>query len=275
MRGWIGKIIGISLGLLLTGNVVGIALGLFIGHLYDSGAMGRRWSLFARSSGSKRRATQGSVQGTFFNTSFLVMGYVAKSDGRVSENEIRQARHVMRQMSLDEAMKLEAIRLFNEGKSAQFNLQIALERLKQACVFQPSLLRVFLDMQVQMACADGQLLTLHKRYVLETMSRYLGATNYRFEQFNSERADQQSNQRQYNYRRPSPQNILPDAYKLLGLQPSATPSEIKKAYRRLMSQHHPDKLIAKGVPPEMIKMATKKTQRIKAAYEAIKKARGF
>ena len=50
--------------------------------------------------------------------------------------------------------------------------------------------------------------------------------------------------------------------------------ELKKAYRRQMNQHHPDKLVAKGLPDEMIEIATQKTQDIKAAYEIIKTERG-
>jgi DnaJ like chaperone protein len=49
----------------------------------------------------------------------------------------------------------------------------------------------------------------------------------------------------------------------------------KKAYRRLMSENHPDKLIAKGVPDEMIKIATERSQEISNAYEVIRNARGM
>ena len=61
------------------------------------------------------------------------------------------------------------------------------------------------------------------------------------------------------------------AYQLLGVKASDDEKTVKRAYRRLMSQHHPDKLVAKGLPEQMIKMATEKTQEIKAAYELIKK----
>ncbi|MEC7997402.1 MAG: DnaJ domain-containing protein, partial [Pseudomonadota bacterium] len=66
---------------------------------------------------------------------------------------------------------------------------------------------------------------------------------------------------------------LDAAYDLLGVQKSVTDQELKKSYRRLMNQHHPDKLVAKGLPEEMIDIATQKTQDIKAAYELIKKHR--
>ena len=66
---------------------------------------------------------------------------------------------------------------------------------------------------------------------------------------------------------------LKDAYRLLGVSDGASDAELKKAYRRLMSQHHPDKLVAKGLPEQMVKDATEKTQQIKAAYELIRKSR--
>ena len=66
---------------------------------------------------------------------------------------------------------------------------------------------------------------------------------------------------------------LEDDYALLELNASATDADLKRAYRRLMSRHHPDKLIARGLPEEMVKVATEQTQAIKAAYERIKAAR--
>ena len=66
---------------------------------------------------------------------------------------------------------------------------------------------------------------------------------------------------------------LQDAYHLLGVDELANDADLKKTYRRLMSQHHPDKLVAKGLPEQMIKDATEKTQQIKAAYELIRKSR--
>ena len=67
---------------------------------------------------------------------------------------------------------------------------------------------------------------------------------------------------------------LEAAYELLGVNRTCSEQELKKAYRRQMNQHHPDKLVAKGLPDEMIEIATQKTQDIKAAYEIIKTERG-
>jgi DnaJ like chaperone protein len=76
-------------------------------------------------------------------------------------------------------------------------------------------------------------------------------------------------------RGPSPHHKLDDAYAALGLTASATEAQIKQAYRRLMSQNHPDKLAAKGLPESMRAMAEQRTREISVAYAQIKEARGF
>lgn len=68
---------------------------------------------------------------------------------------------------------------------------------------------------------------------------------------------------------------LHNAYGVLGVSLTAANSEIKKAYRRLMNQHHPDKLTARGLPDGMVNLAKEKTQEIRAAYDLIREERGF
>lgn len=266
---WTGKILGMVIGFLL-GGPIGLVIGLFLGHLVDQGLLRKLFNSVTYS-----RTNQSRVQGVFFNTTFMMMGYVAKSDGRVSENEIRAARNVMNNMGLNDSMKREAIRLFTEGKQPHFNPRAAIAQLKQVCLFQPNLLRMFVEIQVQMAYADGRTISDRKRQVLESMCHQLGVTGFNFSQFEQRYRAEQSYQRYRQAPRQDPKQYINDAYEVLGIKSSASDAEVKKAYRRLMSQHHPDKLMSKGLPPEMIKMATQKTQQIKSAYEQIRKARAI
>jgi DnaJ like chaperone protein len=68
---------------------------------------------------------------------------------------------------------------------------------------------------------------------------------------------------------------LKEAYEVLGVAADAPDGDVTKAYRRLMSQNHPDKLHAKGLPEPMMKVAEEKTRQILAAYEVIREARGM
>jgi DnaJ like chaperone protein len=68
---------------------------------------------------------------------------------------------------------------------------------------------------------------------------------------------------------------LDDAYKALGVTKGSSDAEIRRAYRKLMSQYHPDKLIGQGMPEDMIKMATEQAKDIQLAYDLIKKNRNL
>jgi DnaJ like chaperone protein len=267
-----GKIIGAFFGYLLFGPV-GFLLGLFIGHYFDRGL-----HLTLKTPFSHQFQARQTIQKTFFDATFSIMGYIAKADGRVSEAEIRLAQHVMRQMNLNHTMRLHAIALFNRGKQASFNLDQVLHELREVCGNQINLLSMFIEIQLQIANADGHL-SPKQQQLLQHICQRLGFTAFDFRGFSNRYRAEQNYQRQQHYqyqsRQTPPPSLLENAYKILGIARTATDAEIKKAYRRLMSQHHPDKLISKGLPEEMLKLATQKTQEIKEAYEQICKARGI
>ena len=263
-----GKLIGGFFGFLLAGPL-GLLLGVFVGHLFDQGlSRNQGWNF---SSVNPTLAQQ-----VFFDSTFLVMGHIAKLDGRVSEAEIQAARAIMNRLGLTEAMRQKAIDLFNQGKLSTFDLEKALKHLVQTCHHNKVLLKLFVEIQMQTALAE-QPISRDKQKVLQKICQYLGFAplNFSFFEhlFNFEQAfQQQSSQQQQGYYqspRSRHQLNLQDAYAIFGISENATPAEIKKAYRKLMSQHHPDKLLAKGIPEEMIKIATEKTQNIKAAYDRI------
>ncbi len=259
---WNGKIIGAIIGL-LTGHPIGVLIGLAIGHLWDIG-------FFSRLIQKNFAPDTGRVQRVFFDTTFSIMGFLAKADGRVSVSEIRAAEAIMQQMELSAEMRLEAIRLFNQGKQTDFDWVTAMANLKTACWQNPNLLRTFLEIQIQIAGAEGQI-SSGKLSALQKICAELGIHGVIFDQFTGHGRHQQQYQQAY---RPSSAQPLAEAYQVLNVEPSASDMDIKKAYRRLLSQNHPDKLMSQGLPPEMIKLANERTQKIKTAYETIKKSRG-
>jgi len=267
---WMGKILGGAFGFML-GGPLGAILGAAAGHQFDSGLdgieLGERLN-----PGDQQR-----IQMAFFTATFSVMGHIAKADGRVTPSEIKMAEQVMAQMGLDTAMRETAIQLFRQGKQADFPIENVLEQFLSECRGRKNLLRMFIEIQLQAAFADGQL-NRSEEAVLLRICDYLHFSRFEYEaikmQFQAQQRFYQYSQQQGYGSRYQRQDNLTDAYAVLGVKPTATDAEVKKAYRKLMSQHHPDKLVAKGLPEEMMKLAKEKTQQIRKAYETIRAARG-
>ncbi|CAG7856779.1 Co-chaperone protein DjlA [biofilm metagenome] len=279
---WFGKFVGDAFGFML-GGPLGAILGASLGHQFDIGMIS------LGSPDPLRPGDQHRVQMAFFTATFSVMGHIAKSDGRVSPEEISLANRVMDQMFITGEMRTTAINLFQQGKSADFPLDEVLAQFYKECHRRTDLIRMFLEIQIQEALADGSFDSKEEQLLLHICSQ-LRVSHFEYErlkirvmaQQRFSRHYQQYQQRtdsRYQYQRqgqhkqrPSRSN-LQDAYAVLGLPPSASDEAIKKAYRRLMSQNHPDKLVAKGLPEEMMKLAKEKTQKITKAYETIQQAR--
>ena len=215
---------------------------------------------------------------------FLVMGHMAKADGRVSTQEIEMARTLMDEMRLTREQKELAKQLFNEGKQPGFNLAGTLVDLKHSCRDNRELLKLFIDIQYRAAHVDS--FGKKKMLVMDQILTHLGfaplSKQYRFyEDFgdytyasdsSSHQSYSQSQKSQSGY---SGNSQLDHAYALLEVPATASKDAVKKAYRKLLSKNHPDKLISQGLPQEMINMATDKTRKLIKAYELICKTKGW
>ncbi len=301
-----GKIIGALFGYMVLGRL-GAILGFLVGHLFDKGI---KFHLYE----APRRHTA-EVQQAFFQATFSVMGHLAKADGNVSVYEIKVAENIMARLELNEELRQEAIRLFNEGKKSDFDLNSMLDLLYRECGNDRDLLRFFIEIQLEAALADGELHPSEQQLLLYICNKlHISAHEFQqlwsrqwasqaFHQWSSQfeggsgfgqsgwsrssqshtysnsRARshgdyQRGYQQGYAGRRSNGQS-LEDAYGVLGVPANSAPADIKKAYRRLMNQHHPDKLASKGLPEHMTKLAKEKTQQIRAAYDLIREAKGF
>ena len=260
-----GKLIGAMLGFVLTGSLLGAIIGFFLGSLFEQkSSTGRQFPW------GPQTLRQNTTQQTFFKVTFLVIGHVAKADGYISTDEIRSTRLIMQRMQLNDDQKHAAIQYFTQGKQANFQLRTVLSELLQACHHNRLLLKMFVDIQYQAAMTDGTISTV-KKHILARIYQHLGVA-VNFYQSQSSHSNQQ---RYRQHAQQAMQTSLQQAYALLEIPSNTSNHDVKRAYRKLMSQTHPDKLIARGLPEEMIKLATDKTQKIRAAYDQIRKARKF
>ncbi len=259
-----GKVIGGILGFAI-GNIFGLFIGIWIGNSFDRGLNHNFSSVFTN-------RDPALIQKIFFKTTFSVMGHIAKADGVVSQKEIEATEQVMAQLGLDAIKRKEAMQAFSQGKEPNFNLNANLSEFITNAIRQPSLIQMFLEIQILAATADGSV-NVAERDILYQIGQVFRLPPTQIDRLVEMVIAQQSFHQGDSSARARNQSgpTLDQAYKVIGISINATKQEVKRAYRKLMSQHHPDKLVAKGMPEEMLKIATEKSQEIQAAYEMIKR----
>lgn len=295
-----GKLLGFVFGFLLL-KLPGAILGLIAGHMFDKGMSNdfSRSGGFGRFFADNERLQSSAI---FFHALFACLGHIAKADGAVTQSEINVALKLMDDMQLNENDRREAQQAFREGKDPQFPLEHILKDLKHDLHGQRIILQAFLEMLIEASFADGQL-SVSEVEVLDKVAIGLGfghkdldrlirkfEAELRFRQRQDafsqardeacSRAQEQANawrdkaQQQYT-RAPqySDKQRLTDAYRILNVAPTADEKTLKRAYKKAMNEHHPDKLIAKGLPKQAMELAKVKAQDIQAAYELIKSTR--
>jgi DnaJ like chaperone protein len=273
---WKGAFLGGLIGLLATRTVWGALFGALIGHLIEqSGAFGT-----AAGAAHARGAHSISISDEFFRTTFELMGHVAKSDGRVTEAEIDAARRLMQELRLGAREVGIAIACFRAGKSTAYDAELGVERLREACGQRHDLLRAFMELQLRAALA-GNGMSPPARAILTRVAERLGMSRLEFVYMEAStraraaHAQHRTHGASAGARPTAGAGSLAECYAELEVDASITDQEVTKAYRRQMSRHHPDKLVANGLPESMAQMAKEKTQRIQEAYEGIRAARGM
>lgn len=290
LQGWYGKILGAFFGYLVGRGLLGAIIGLVIGHQFDrvtsrnraAGELGRGSDRPAGGTPPGGGAGPGLGQSpgadelrrVFFAATFQVMGHVAKSDGRVSEQEIDAARDAMARLQLGEADRRRAVEYFTDGKRADFPLEATLDRLGRLSGGQRDLSLLFVQIQLE-AALRGNGLADRPRAVFQRICRALGISPIEFASLEAMLRLRGAAAGRAAGERARAASDLADAYEVLGVGPTASDDEVTLAYRRLMSQNHPDKLVAQGLPESMIAAAHERTQRILEAYETVKQHRGI
>ncbi|HET6546060.1 MAG TPA: co-chaperone DjlA [Rhodanobacteraceae bacterium] len=254
----IGKIVGALLGLVLLHGPMGLLIGAVLGHFYDVAAT------------RIRPATLGRA---FVEPLFGFAGALAKSDGRVSEHEIAAAEALMSRLRLDAVQRRSAIERFAAGKQADFQVHPAIADLKAWCGGRRALAFLLLDLLLDLVYAEGAPVPA-KIALLQQLCRALGVHDRELAALAAMKGYASPAGPSPRARAPRPGVAPgPDPYAVLGVSRSDSGREIKHAYRKLMSQHHPDKL--GNVPDELKRRAENRAREINAAYEKIKLERRF
>lgn len=253
--------IGIVLGAILFGFWGGF-FGFFIGSYLDR--------VRAYGTGGVNPLQNALRQAVFLETVFISMGRIAKADGHVSQDEVAHVEQFMQKLNMTPDHRLQAIALFKRGADPAFDIKATYQKFMMVCGHTKDLKQMLLVYLIVMALADGHLHPAEEAALAE-IAGYLGYSQAMLKQL----MDMVLNQSHFGGGQVSTAGALEDAYKALGVSKDSTDAEIKRAYRKLMSQYHPDKLMGQGVPEDMIAMATEQAKEIQLAYDLVKKNRNL
>ena len=232
----------------------------------------------------------------YLTIAFEVLGHLSKAKGVVTQDDINLARQFMDRLQLDTTSRQLAQQSFNRGKASDYPLRSRLRELFFQYRFRRNVLNIFCEQLIQAALVDGNLdekesqilfivadeFHIPRQQMVIYIQMMMGSFHFRQGYYDNQQNSQYQQNNQYNqsnhnggYQSNSRQTDLQNAYKILGIDSSTDIPEIKRAYRKLMNEHHPDKLVSKGLPKEMLEAAKKRAQEIQAAYDLIKASRGF
>ena len=253
---FIGAVIG-----LFTGGPIGLVVGAGIGYVAAK-------AFRVAAIGGLRVA-----QTELIETTFSVMGALCKADNVVTRDEIQMAEQAFDMLRLDGENREMAKAAFNEGKQAGFDLDSAVDRFAAISRGRGPLVQLFLQMQCMAVAADGRIHPAEHAMLVRIAGR-LGLTEQDVAQLESLLRSAMGGGVGGRSAGATPDRLA-DAYTAIGVTPDSTPAQIKRAYRKLISKNHPDKLAARGLPESMRAVAEERSREINSAYDQIKSSRGF
>ena len=252
--------------LIVIGAIIGAIFGSFPGAIIG-GFIGYGAGI------ALRRSVVGGlriVQSQLIDSTFSVMGALCKADNVVTRDEIQAVERAFEMFRLNTAQREQAKAAFTRGKQPDFDLDAAVDRFARISRGRAPLVQLFLQLQVMAVAADG---SIHpaEHAMLVRVARRLGLQESDVSQLEALLRAAAGGPSAAGA--PPPKDRLADAYAALGVSPSASADEVKRAYRKLISQNHPDKLAARGLPESMRAVAEERSREINSAYDLIKAAR--
>ncbi|MDF0729834.1 TerB family tellurite resistance protein [Pseudomonas entomophila] len=252
---WPSTVIGAGAGFAVA-SIPGALLGALLGQAMDRRLRLQGWDDVRERLGGRPALRDEELL-------FVLLGRLAKSDGRVLEGHIQQARHEMSRLDLAEPARLRAIAAFNRGKAGKDRLGHYLRRIRQ----QPYGAEGTLRACWRMVWADGKA-GRQERELLLGWGHQLGMSRQQVQALSLEY---------------EPGKALASAgvmtyavaLRVLGVEADTEAGQVKQAYRRLLSRHHPDKLVGSGASEARVREATERTRELHQAYALVRKRRGL
>jgi len=239
-----GKVIGGVAGFAVGGSI-GALMGAAFGHAVD------------RSTQNMRRArapTAVESKQTAFTIAVIVLNAkMAKADGHVTRDEVDAFKRIY---NIPESEFADVGKLWKQARTDASGFEPYARQVRDMFSHDPAVLESLLSGLFMVAIADGVLHPSEEAYLRKVASEF-GFDKVRFERIRASYAGSGAT----------------EAYEVLGLNPDASDEAVKKAYRKLIQEHHPDRLIAKGMPQEFIDVANEKMAAINHAYDQIEKER--
>lgn len=252
---WPGTLIGAGAGFAIA-SIPGALLGALLGQALDRRMHLQSWAQLRERLGGRPALRNDELL-------FVLLGRLAKSNGRVVDGHIQQARQEMRALDMTEPAQRRAIAAFNRGKAGSDRMRGYLHVLKA----QPHAAEGVLRACWRMVWADGKADDA-ERDLIDLWGKWLGWTP---QQLQALAADYTPERKPLVSRGATYQEAL----RLLGVTATTEPSAIKRAYRRLLSRHHPDKIAGSGASPAQVREATERTRDLHNAYALIRERRDF
>ncbi len=249
--GWLGKVIGGTLGFAIGGPLGAIA-GAAFGHAFD------RTDHEHGIGESTRTLTGEQAQFTFFVATFSMLAKLAKADGQISKDEVDSInRFMLEDLNLNPESRMVAMNIFNAAINSPQSFDDFATQFYGQFYAQPQMLAMLVDILLRVSVADGEM-SAGEEDLIVSAARIFNFSDEAYQKLRSQYIQ-----------------AFDKYYAILQSVKQDTDDHIKKQYRKLAKQYHPDKIISKGLPEEFNQLAHEKFREIHEAYEIIKKERGI
>ena len=256
--GLFGKIIGGTIGFMMggpLGAIAGVAFAHMIGQSQEADRISG--SQYFRNYNRRMNTVQHS-QMTFFVGAFSLLAKLAKADGAVSRNEeVTIRRFMIEELRLDQSIQYTALRIFDAALTSNESYESIARQFYAEFKGSPQILDLMIDIMFRVAIADGSASQAEGNMILHIARIF----QFRQDQYDRIKERYVVNTNKY--------------YAILNCTPEDDSETIKKSYRTLVRENHPDVIASKGLPEEFQAVAADKFREIQQAYEKIRQERGF